>query len=103
MTLVRRRLFAEQSLEQIGCANRLAMSDRQAQMRDAGFEIVEKARCCAWQLAIEALDELFFGQASQHRGGGSIGGQRLRSDFPPALGGHFAFEITRPMRQTTLP
>jgi hypothetical protein len=35
-----RRASAEQPLEQIGCADRLAMAERETQMRDARFEIV---------------------------------------------------------------
>ena len=45
-------------------AFRCALGSRRC---DARFEVIQETGRRAWQLAFEALDEFFFGQACQHR------------------------------------
>ena len=44
-------LLAEETLEQVGCPGRSTVRDRQAQMRDASFEVVLEAGNSARQAA----------------------------------------------------
>ncbi|HYM86059.1 MAG TPA: hypothetical protein VET30_04920, partial [Pseudoxanthomonas sp.] len=76
------------------------MRDRQPQVRDAGFEVVEEAGSGARQLAFIAFDEFVFEEPRHHRTCGLIGRYGERLDFALSLFRHFAFEVAKLMRQT---
>src|SRR2546423_1604565 len=78
------------------------MGDGQAQMRDAGFEVVQKTRRRARQFALEALDEFFLGQTRQHRRGRRVSGLGQGFEFSPALLRNLALQIAHSMREASL-
>src|SRR6266513_2755239 len=96
-------LLAKQALQQIGGADRSAMAEREAQMRDAGLEIVLEAGQCARQVAAIGRPDVIAQQPRQGRRGGLIAGGGAGLELGPEVFRQFACQIAHLVRQAALP
>ena len=89
-------------LEQIGGPRRLAMRERQAQMRDAGVEVVEEAAHRRRQLALPGVHHLIAQDLCESQTRRGVTAPGLRLELRPAIGRYLGLEVAHPVRQAAL-
>src|SRR3989304_6898260 len=78
------------------------MRERQLQMRDAGFKVIEETIDRRGQHWLPGADQLLAQQLGQRGAGGGVGAPGLRLEFTPAIRRYLGFEIAHAMRETPL-
>src|SRR5216684_6590254 len=96
-------LLEEEPLEQIRRADALPVPEREAEMGDAGVEVLEEAVHQGRPLALVSLDEVVAQGAGQRGRGRFVAGSGTNRDLGPLPLGYFAAQVAQPMGQAPLP
>src|SRR5262245_5755273 len=96
-------LVQEEALKEVGGPHHPAMAEREAQVRDAGVEIVLEALHHGGQVALVRADEVLAEHAGQRRGRRLVAPAGTRGDLWPLALRRFAPQIAQPMDQASLP
>src|SRR5436190_8609967 len=91
-------LLAKQALQEIGGADRPAVSEREAQMRDAGLEIILEAGYRAWQIAAVGRPDIVAQQPRQSRRGRLVAGRGAGLELRPEIFRQLACQIAHLVR-----
>jgi hypothetical protein len=90
-------LLEEEPLEQIRRADAFPVSEREAEMSDAGFEVLEEAVHQGRPLALVGLDEVVAQGPGQRGRGRFVAGAGADRDLEPLPLGRFATQVAQPM------
>jgi hypothetical protein len=96
-------LLAEQPLQEIGGADRPAMAEREAQIRDAGLKFILETGRCARQIAAVRGPGVVAQQQRQGRRGRLVAGHRVGLELGPAVFRRFLVRLRILCRQAALP
>src|SRR5438105_10560210 len=102
ITLVRRR-SSPNSRSSSGGADHAAVAEGEAQMRDAGLEIILEAGHRAGQIATVGCPDIVAQQPRQSRRGGLVAGNGAGLELGPEVFRHLACQVAHLVRQTALP
>jgi hypothetical protein len=94
--------FQEQPLEEIRGPERAPVGDREAQVRDAGLEVVREARHGVWQLALVVGDQAVAQLAGDRPGRRLVAGPHPFLELRPGGLGHLDHEVAHPVYEAAL-